>query len=251
MVMYHLRIVNRETQEQEKFLIRQSKLASMGEMISLIAHQWRQPLSAINALVFNIDMDYHKNRLDSQKLNTHLNNIEKTTAYLSETINDFSTFFSNNKYQEQFYIGDTVTQALHLLPHTYKQKIKISYKESNTFLITTYRSELLQSLLILLNNALYACEENLSTTHQGHIIISTYMLQKEIFISIEDNGGGIDPQHIKRIFDPYFTTKSKPHGTGLGLYILKLIVEDSLNGKVTVNNVHEGAVFTIRLPTTF
>ena len=245
---YHLRIVNKEKHRQEKLLIKQSKLASMGEMITLIAHQWRQPLSIINGIVLNIDIDQRKEILDSKKLDEHLIKIEETTAYLSKTINDFTDFFSQNKNSEHFYIKDIIIQAKKLIPVSNQKDIEIIYNQKEDMNIIGYKSELLQSLLIILNNAIYACKKNLHKTKQGKIIIHTYMIKNHLFLSIEDNGGGIDSKNLKKIFNPYFTTKEKAHGTGLGLYILKLIVEDSMNGKVYVKNGMKGAIFTLEIP---
>jgi signal transduction histidine kinase len=247
-VLYYIVKIDREKQEQEKILIIQSKLASMGEMIALIAHQWRQPLSSINGVVINIDVDYRKNLLSSEQLDKHLNQIENTTAYLSKTINDFTDFFSKNKKSESFYIRDIIKQTEDLTVISSHKNIEIVYTESEEIMIEGYSSELIQSLLILLNNAIYACQKNLENVDHGKIMIHTFREKKSVVISIEDNGGGIDPKNIKRIFDPYFTTKNKENGTGLGLYILKLIVEDSMYGKVFVKNGENGAIFTIILP---
>ena len=245
---YHAIIIYKERQEQEKILIRQSKLASMGEMISLIAHQWRQPLSAINGIVMKLDVDHRKNILNHKKMDEYLNEIEDTTAYLSKTINDFTDFFSKNKTSDIFNIQDVIVQAAHLTPISNYNNIHISYRKKENIEIKGYKSELIQSLLVILNNALYACQKNLLNREKGRIIIDTYTLKEDLFISIEDNGGGINNKNLKNIFNPYFTTKEKPHGTGLGLYILKLIVEDSMNGKISVQNSEEGAVFTIQIP---
>jgi len=245
---YHLRVINKEKHQQEKLLIKQSKLASMGEMITLIAHQWRQPLSIINGIVLNIDIDQHKKILDSKKLDEHLIKIEETTAYLSKTINDFTDFFSQNKKSEHFYMKDIITQAKKLIPVSNQKNIKIIYNQKEDINIIGYKSELLQSLLIILNNAIYACKKNLYQVKQGEITIHTHMIKNHLFLSIEDNGGGIDSKNLKKIFNPYFTTKEKAHGTGLGLYILKLIVEDSMGGKVSIYNGEKGAIFTIEIP---
>jgi len=248
LVIYYSIKINREKQEQEKILIIQSKLASMGEMISLIAHQWRQPLSSINGVVINIDVDYRKKILDAELLDNHLNQIENTTAYLSKTINDFTDFFSKNKRRESFYMRDIIKQAEDLTVISSHKNIEITYTETDDIKVVGYSSELIQSLLILLNNAIYACQKNLENINQGKIMINVYEEKGDVFISIEDNGGGIDKKNIKKIFEPYFTTKDKENGTGLGLYILRLIVEDSMYGKIFVHNEKEGAVFTIRIP---
>ena len=248
MLMYHLRIINNEKQQQEKFLIRQNKLASMGEMISLIAHQWRQPLSAINGIVLNLDIDYRKKTLTDERLDRHLNKIEETTAYLSKTISDFTDFFSTNKKDDRFYLADIIRQAQQLTGISNQNQVQVTYREDRPIEVIGHKSELLQSILIILNNAIYASTKNLSATGQGKIFITPYLLNDRLFLPIEDNGGGIDLKDVKKIFTPYFTTKEKAHGTGLGLYILKMLVEDSMNGKVTVENGEEGARFIIQIP---
>jgi len=247
-LVYHVRVINQERQEQENLLIRQNKLASMGEMISLIAHQWRQPLSVINGIVLNIDIDDRKNILERERLDEHLNKIEETTNYLSKTINDFTDFFSKTKTKDTFLIADIINQVEQLSGMGNHKEIEIVYKTEKEIRIVGYRSELIQSILIILNNAIYASLKNLSHTSKGKITIETEVLEDNLLISIEDNGGGINIKNIKKIFDPYFTTKDKTHGTGLGLYILKLIVEDSMNGRVSVANAKNGAKFTIKIP---
>jgi len=248
LVIYYSIKLNRDNQEQEKILIIQSKLASMGEMITLIAHQWRQPLSAINGVVINIDVDNRKKILDDKKLDIYLNQIEETTAYLSKTINDFTDFFSKNKKSEVFYLRDIVKQTENLTVISSHKNIEISYSEKENIQVVGYSSELIQSLLILLNNAIFACQKNLKNINQGEITIDAYREKSNVFIRVRDNGGGIEEKNIRKIFDPYFTTKNKESGTGLGLYILRLIVEDSMNGKIFVHNGKEGAVFTLQIP---
>ena len=247
-LLYHTKFLDQERQEQEKLLIRQSKLASLGEMISLIAHQWRQPLSAINGSVLNIDINLRKQNLYSQELDKQLNEIEETTDYLSKTIHDFTDFFLINKRKETFHISEVIRQAERLIALSNYKDIDIIYKNKEDIELTGYRSELVQSLLILLNNSIYACHENLEHTNQGEIIIDTSLKKELLSISIEDSGKGIDKKNIKKIFNPYFTTKNRQHGTGLGLYILKLIVENSMNGKIFVSNGKKGAIFTIEIP---
>ena len=246
--LYHLRIINKEHREQETLLIRQSKLASMGEMIALIAHQWRQPLSAINGVVLDLDIDYRKNQLHPQKLETHLDEIEKITAYLSRTIHDFTSFFAINKESVSFFVEDVITQAINLTTISNYKNIEIICNKKEKIELVGFKSELIQSLLVLLNNAIFACAKKASNAFKGEIIIDTYRIKNYVYISVSDNAGGIPKEHLKKIFDPYFTTKKKSGGTGLGLYILKLIVEDSMNGKVFVENSSKGAIFTLQIP---
>lgn len=248
LIVEHIHELNQEKIAQEKLFIRQSKLASMGEMIALIAHQWRQPLSAINGTVLNMDIDNRKKILDEKKLNHYLDDIEQTTAYLSKTINDFTDFFSKDKEAHLFSLEKVINQAKNLAVKRIEFNIEIVCVNNEKIEIKGYASELVQSLLVLLNNALYVCENNLESEKEGRIFIYVSKIGKDILISVEDNGGGIPKKEMKKIFNPYYTTKDKQHGTGLGLYILKLIVEDSMNGKISLHNTQEGAVFTIKIP---
>ena len=249
LLIYHIRVINKEKEQQEKFLVKQSKLASMGEMITLIAHQWRQPLSAINGIVLNMDIDQRKGILDEDKLDDHLNQIESTTAYLSKTINDFTDFFSKNKKRDTFYIEGLINQVKQLTGVVNQKNFSIIHENRKNINFTGYKSELIQSLLIVLNNAIYACQKNNGLTVLSKITINSSFSNEKLCLTIKDNGGGIDEKVMKQIFNPYFTTKDAQHGTGLGLYILKMIVEDSMNGKVFVENGEEGAIFTIIVPT--
>ncbi len=246
--IYHLQIINKEHREQETLLIRQSKLASMGEMISLIAHQWRQPLSAINGVVLELDIDYRKEKLNAQQLDKHLNEIERITAYLSRTIHDFTSFFAINKESVSFFVKDVITQAINLTTISSYKNIEIICNKREKIELVGFKSELIQSLLVLLNNAIFACAKKASNEFRGEIVIDFYHLKNYVYITVSDNAGGIPKENLKKIFDPYFTTKKKSGGTGLGLYILKLIVEDSMNGKVFVENGSKGAIFTLKIP---
>jgi signal transduction histidine kinase len=248
LMVYHLRVVHKVQEEQERLFIKQSKLASMGEMISLIAHQWRQPLSAINGTVLNMDMDYRKEKLDKESFNKYLDDIEMTTEFLSKTINDFTDFFSKNKEAHFFNLSSVINQAKGLSLNTLICNVEVICEQNKEIEIKGYASELVQSLLVLLNNAMYVCQQNLHKVEQGKIFIRVSKVGKNVLIAVEDNGGGIAKKDIKKIFNPYFTTKKKQNGTGLGLYILKLIVEDSMNGKISVVNTQEGAIFTIQIP---
>lgn len=247
-ILYHLRVLSQEQQEQEKLLIRQSKLASMGTMISLIAHQWRQPLSSINGTVLNLDIDFRNEKLDAQRFDHYLNEIEQTTAYLSATITDFRDFFSHNKKSEKFELAKVIEQAKHLSSLSSDDEVDVIYRKKEEVIIDGFSSELVQSLLVLLNNAIYICKANIETIGRGEVFIDVETEERKVFILVSDNGGGIAKKNIKKIFDPYFSTKDKHNGTGLGLYILKLIVEDSMNGKVWVKNGKKGAIFTLEIP---
>jgi len=243
---YKIKIIEREKEAQEKLLVQQNKLASMGEMISTIAHQWRQPLSEINGLVLAIDIDYKKNKLSQEILNQHLDNVEITTAYMSNTINDFIDFFKPNKEAEKFSISQAIETALNLLSRTNNSDIDIIYEKSNDTEIISYKSELIQALLIVLNNAIDACLPNESKTAQ--IVIKTHLSLESLTITISDNGCGIESEIIDKIYHPYFTTKHQSKGTGLGLYILKMIMNQTIKGEVSIESSNHGTNCNILIP---
>ena len=242
---YKIKLIEQKKKEQEKILVQQNKLASMGEMISMIAHQWRQPLSEINGTVISMDIDYRKEQLTSTKFNTYLDNIENTTAYMSNTINDFMDFFKHNKSVEQLDILDIIKTSLNLLSIKNSHQINIDYKNSKKIIFEGYKSELIQALLIVLNNAIDA---TILTDKTPKITIATTLNKHTLTISISDNGCGIDKKILDKIYDPYFTTKHQSKGTGLGLYILKMIVEQRMKGKVEIYSSNSGTICNILIP---
>ncbi len=243
---YKIKLIEQAKKEQERLLVQQSKLASMGEMISMIAHQWRQPLSEINGTVISMDIDYKKEQLSDIKFNTYLDNIENTTAYMSSTINDFMDFFNHNKVLEQLDISNVIKTALNLLSIKNNHQIEIEYKESEQITFEGYKSELIQALLIVLNNAIDACL--LMEDRDSKIIIETTKNRHTLMITISDNGCGIEQNILDKIYDPYFTTKHKSKGTGLGLYILKMIVGQKIKGKVEIDSSNSGTICNISIP---
>ncbi len=242
---YKIKLIEQEKKEQERLLVQQNRLASMGEMISMIAHQWRQPLSEINGIVISMDIDYRKEQLSGTKFNNYLDNIENTTAYMSNTINDFMDFFKHNKSLEELDISNVINTALNLLSIKSSHKININYKNSEKVIFEGYKSELIQALLIVLNNAIDA---TLLTDKQPNITIKTNKNRHTLTISIQDNGCGINKEILDKIYDPYFTTKHKSKGTGLGLYILKMIIEHRMKGKVEIISSNSGTLCNISIP---
>jgi len=237
-----------ELKEKEKLLQQQSRLAQMGEMISMIAHQWRQPLSAISATSTAMILRTKLGTIDNEYVEEMSNNISGYATHLSETINDFRNFYKPNKEKIEISL-DTLFESVYSI-------IKISLKKHNIKLIQelhskeetlSYANELKQVLLNLIKNAEDILIER--EIENPYIIIHTYTDKGRRFLEIKDNGGGIDSSIIDKIFDPYFSTKKKKDGTGLGLYMSKVIVEDHCNGVLSVENTEEGAMFCIELGT--
>jgi len=244
---YKIKLIQQEKKNQSSLLIQQNKLASMGEMISIIAHQWRQPLSEINGIVLEIDIDNRKKKLDDQRLNRYLNEIEESTAYLSGTISDFMNFFKHDKSVNYFYISDAIHRAIKLLSLSHKKNsIEIIVEIEENIELYSYQSELIQALLILMNNSMDAM--SIHKIYKPKIIINSKRDNERILITIEDNAGGIPIDIIDKIYNPYFTTKHESKGTGLGLYILAMLIEKSMEGFVNIENAHEGVISTLSIP---
>ena len=241
---YKINLLEREKKEQEHLLVQQNKLASMGEVVAMIAHQWRQPLSEINGVILNMDIDYRKEQLSTNKFNNYLDSLENTTKHLSETINDFLDYFKHNKEAEEFSLTNLVEGALNLISSTNRNHIHIEYLPHPKITLIGYKSELTQALLIVLHNAIDACENKDNPT----ITISVKENDEYILISIKDNGEGIPSEILDKIYNPYFTTKHKSKGTGLGLYILKMIIEENLQGKIELGSAKGVTTCNLYIP---
>ena len=232
--------------EKDKQLLQQSKLAQMGEMISMISHQWRQPLAAIASTTTNLDFKIMMDNISKGELQDEIKNIENYVQHLSKTIDDFRNFFKENKNKELKSIDSLVDNSISLVKNLLVNKNITIIKEFKCKEhIYTYTNEISQVLLNLISNAKDAFLEN--TTKEPTITISTYCKDDYIYISCHDNAGGISEDIIDNIFNPYFSTKKEKDGTGLGLYMSKIIIEDHCDGKLTVENKSNGALFTIKL----
>ena len=239
-----------ENQEKDKMLLQQSKLAIMGEMLSMIAHQWRQPLNAINGVVMTMNMQKKLDLLDDDNFNKNLKNIKNSTKFLSNTIDDFRKFFDKNKKVSEIYLEDLIQKIINLVSHRInKSNVEIIKNCNCKKSISTYSNELQQVILNIFNNAFDEFESK--KMEKPILKISVKEINNDfIEILISDNAGGIPKDIIHKIFDPYFSTKSK-NGTGLGLYMSKMIIHDSLKGELYVQNNEDGAVFTIKIPNFF
>lgn len=242
---YKIKEMEREKLVQQKLLVEQGKLASMGEMISTIAHQWRQPLSEINGVVLNVDVDHRRERLTQERLDKHINEIEEVTAYLSKTIHDFMNFFDNTKMLESFSLSTIFKQSNKLVSISTGKVVSLNYNMQSNIEMVGYKSELIQALIIVINNSIEATQKE---KKKASIWVDATEIEGRVQITIEDNGGGINKEILEDIFMPYFTTKSETKGRGLGLYILKIIIEQSMHGRVALFNGKEGAVCKMTIP---
>lgn len=233
----------------QELLVSQSRNAAMGEMVSMIAHQWRQPISIIGMCANNMLLDIQLEDISPIEFEKHTRDILSQTEHLSLTINDFRNFFKPSKYKESILIQEVLDDALKLIEKSFQQDdILLSIRNTSHSEILIYKRELLQVLLNILKNAKEAIEEKQITN--GLITVRIEENESTIKLSISDNAGGVSEENIKHIFEPYFSTKEEKNGTGLGLYMCKTIVEKHFNGSLSVLNKEEGACFNIVLPKT-
>ena len=229
---------------QDQFLQQQAKLAQMGELLSMIAHQWRQPLTAISAASENLKLKNLLNKIDNNTIDIATNDINKYTNYLSNTINDFKNFYKTNKSIEKTSLNEMLEKSLNIIEDAISFKnIKIIKNLNSISPINTYKSEVTQVILSLLQNA-----EDILIEKQivnPFIKIKTFEDKKYLYLQVIDNGGGIPENILDKIFDPYFSTKHEKNGTGLGLYFAKSIIENNCNALLTAKSNGQEAVFTI------
>ncbi len=228
---------------QEKMLISQSRLAAMGEMMSMIAHQWRQPLATTTLMITNYNLKSMLAGDERDERDEIMAKISDTLIYLSDTVDDFQTYFKPETHTEETSINHIVRRAVQFSEPRLKQyNIKIELKCDETLHIQTYVNEMVQVVINILNNAVDAL--NVGNIENKRILIETQENGEEIILSISDNGGGIAEEMIEKVFEPYFSSKGK-NGTGLGLYMAKMIIDKHAHGKISVENNKEGATFNI------
>lgn len=233
--------------QQEQLLIHQSRLAAMGEMVGAIAHQWRQPLNALGLVLQNIQLHYRMGKLDGAFMDRSLEKTERLINNMSATIDDFRNFFKPNKVVEKFYLFDSLKTVVELLEASFRHNnIELKIDCDQQLQMVGFRSELSQVLLNLVSNAKDVMLER--KIAQPVICINVRDLGQDIEIQVCDNGGGVDPEIKDHIYDPYFTTKEEGKGTGIGLYMSKMIVESNMHGSLSSANLKDGACFTIVIP---
>ncbi len=238
----------KELIQKDALILAQSRQAAMGEMISMIAHQWRQPLSTITLQISNIKINSMLGKQSVEETNDALEHISSTIIYLSETIDDFQSFFKPNKQQELKNICELVERGTNFAkPRLSVANIELLYTCNKQIQIMTYPNEFAQVIISIINNAIDVLLER--HIEKPTIRVSIVLNSDTVEITIGDNAGGIDMQDSTKIFEPYFSTKGK-NGTGLGLYMSKRIIESELGGQLKVANNHEGAEFSLMIPLT-
>ncbi len=242
-----------QVKEQEELLFQQSKMATMGEMLENIAHQWRQPLSVISTSATGIKVQREYGVSSPQKELEALDTITNSVQHLSDTIDDFRSFFKPNKKKEEFKIADAFNRTEELMSSKLKNRDITVIKDTMDISMFGYENELIQAFMNIINNAKDALEE--IDSDEKYIFFTLNQDQNNVIITIKDTAGGIPQDILPSIFKEHFTTKGDKEGTGIGLYMTQMIIE-KINGTIHAENEHfqykgknyTGAEFTILIP---
>ncbi len=242
--------------QMERKLFEAEKMAAMGEMMGNIAHQWRQPLSVISTQTSGLIIRKEYGKLDDEALDHSLNQVMDMTKHLSQTIDDFRDYIRGDMEKTEFFVEDAIHKSVSITNASIKSSyIEMIYDFEEDLEISNYENALIQSIVNILNNAKDALKQNNPDIKQRIIYLKTRKIDDKIQISIKDSAGGIPEDIIKKVFEPYFTTKEKDHGTGLGLHMTNNMITSSMGGEIEVQNVEfkyddltlRGAEFIITL----
>jgi C4-dicarboxylate-specific signal transduction histidine kinase len=243
-------ILDDENQEKlfaQKRLLEHSKLAQMGEMIGNITHQWRQPLGEIDAVLMRLESEYNHGKLDKQRLEKRITQIENITDYMSITIDNFTTHLKENQEKKKFQLSKMVQKSLDLMEANIKKHhifIDLEVKDDKT--LEGVEGRFIQVIIAIIQNATDILVSKRDSSDRK-IDITLFTQKEEFVISIKNNGEEIPDDVIDSIFEPYFTTKFKSQGTGIGLYLSKIIIEKTFDGRIEVENIVDGVEFKIIL----
>ncbi|MBU0632840.1 PAS domain S-box protein [bacterium] len=235
-----------ELKRKDEMMLAQSRHAAMGEMISMIAHQWRQPISVVSMIANNMLLDLSLEEFKLEDGKKYAEEIIDQTKHLSKTIDDFRNFFKPDKEISKVKLSDVLDETFSIVKDSLKNN-NIDYKIVNDSgsEIDAYPRELMQVFVNIITNAKDAMVSN--NIKDALLKITLYEDTEYVYTEICDNGGGIDEEVLPKIFEPYFTTKDEKTGTGLGLYMSKSIIEDHLHGSIEAKNVDKGVCFTVKL----
>ncbi|MEA3331684.1 MAG: cache domain-containing protein [Campylobacterota bacterium] len=235
-----------ENAQKQRMIEHQSKLAQMGEMLQNIAHQWKQPLAQINAVLISVDNEYKQGKLTQIQLSKKLDQIEELTAYMSNTIFSFSHYFDSKKENSSVSVQKVIERAVSLLqPLINREKIEINITYDTEHSFIGDEKEFIQVILVIISNAMDILK--IKKVLHPLIKIDVKSQKDQIVIEIWDNGGGVPLKSLEKIFEPFFSTKEYKDGSGIGLYMAKMIVENTMHGELSVQNIDNGALFTIKL----
>ncbi len=248
----------RKNREKDRLMFQQARLASLGEMLGNIAHQWRQPLMELNLLLYKIKKSFENDKLDKNKMEELYKKSSFIIEKMSQTIIDFQNFFKPDKKYESFNVLESIKYSLSIIEGSLRRAdigVFIHSKEDIT--VKGFQNEFSQVIINILNNAKDALKKIQNKERRIDIYIYTekscflygeIKSEENAVVEIQDNGGGIEEEILDKIFEPYFTTKHSSQGTGLGLYMSKMIIEQSMKGLLEAKNRNGGAVFTIKIP---
>lgn len=236
-----------DVKKKDRAMLHQSRLARMGAMLSMIAHQWRQPLSEVSGILMELETANKFNKVNSQMIEESVKESNKQIQFMSNTIEDFRNFFKPDKKKVNFYIDSACNEALTLVDASIKNfNIKLEKSVKNNSYIYGYEREFAQVMLNLISNAKDILHQR--QIKKPEIYIELTQENASAIVKVQDNAGGVEDEYLDLIFEPYFTTKSASKGTGLGLYMAKMIIEKNMGGELSVENNDLGALFMIRLP---
>ena len=238
-----------QNKKDEQFIIQRSKLSEIGEMMTSIAHQWKAPLIEISTIAQELLYKRSKKEFSKEDAQEFVDEIMTQVSYMTKTIDDFRDFIKPSLKKSRFEINSSIDELLKIIEHNIKYnyiKIDVSYENNQIFKVFGYENEFKQAILNIINNAKDAIlKRRLTQKVDGLIKIDIYSKNSDICIEIKDNGIGIEEEKLEKIFEPFFT--SKENGDGFGLYMVKLIVEDKMNGKIKAIKSDDGANILITL----
>lgn len=243
-ISYRYNILKNQSTNYENMLVQQSKLAKSGEMIGNITHQFRQPLNNVSYILINMKKRLESNRLDEKYFQKKFIQAQDQLQFLSKTIDDFKEFYTPSKEKKSFFVKEAVENSITVLSADLKNreiKLELECTAYENIKVYGIKNELSQVILALISNAADALEG----VEDPLIRLKISSIDPNAIITVEDNAGGIKNKDIEKIFEPYFSTKE--NGTGIGLYLVKTIIEKSFEGKIEVQNQDEGVRFTLYL----
>ena len=247
-IAYKYNDLKNKNKSFEKLILQQSKFVKSGEMIANITHQFRQPLNNISYILMNLKKRFENKNLDEIYFDKKVNQANEQLSFLSKTIDDFKEFYTISKEKEIFSVKDAILNATMILSadlKTYNIELETSFETFEDIKIYGVKSELSQVLIAIISNSI----DVLKSIKNPKIKIEVFSSSAEVIIKLADNGGGIKTKNLKKIFEPYFSTKEE--GTGIGLYLSKMIIEESFAGKILVENKKEGVLFSLFIEKAF
>jgi signal transduction histidine kinase len=237
----------KELQKKDMILFQRSKFSALGEMIGNIAHQWRQPLNSIGATMMKLELQCENDICSPNDITDAVRKTNSILKHMSKTIDDFRNFFEPNKDKEFFKLDESINSINALLtPQLVQHNIQLNISGDPQIEIFGYSNEIKQVLINIVSNAKDSIIIN--KIENGCININIEQNDDKVDVIVQDNGKGIPQNIIEKIFEPYFTTKFKSQGTGIGLYMSKIIIEKNMHGSLTASNLNDGALFRISLP---